>query len=196
MHTARTHESRYWQKFLLQDFKNTCMLHFSPGLFEFYIASCCANNNALCQHLLTSYDFQNCVLASHATLTYCGVGGPWPFFWQLSLPLPPSSSFSLQQSSLTAKTHKSINSCIKHARRCQRTWLCMAPKPVKMMFNFVGFICHCHKHMSQCLQFCWSSPNPWTPTTTKRWPQQAMLTITSLKISNALCVGWTSYVIP
>ena len=121
MHTARTHESRYWQKFLLQDFKNTCMLHFSPGLFEFYIASCCANNNALCQHLLTSYDFQNCVLASHATLrTCCG-----PFFWQCSLPLPPS--FSLQQSSSKAQTRKSMNSCIIHARRCQRTRLCTAP---------------------------------------------------------------------
>ena len=76
------------------------------------------------------------------------------------------------------------------------TWLCMAPKPVKMMFNFVGFICHCHKHMSQCLQLYWSSPKPWTPMTTKRQSQQAMLTITSMKISNALCVAWTSYVIP
>ena len=137
------------------------------------------------------YTKKTCVLASHAALrTCCG-----PFFWQCSLPLP--SSFSLQQSSLKAQTRKSMNSCIIHARRCQRTSLCMAPQARQDDVYFcLWFPRHCHKHMSQCLQLYWSSPTPWIPMTTERQSQQAMLTITSMKISNALCVGRTSYVIP
>ena len=71
MHTARTHESRYWQKFLLQDFTNTCMLLFSPCrivqiLQARNIASCCANKNALCQPLSTSYDLQQRIVCWRA----------------------------------------------------------------------------------------------------------------------------------
>ena len=93
------------------------------------------------------YTKKTCVLASHAALrTCCG-----PFFWQCSLPLP--SSFSLQQSSLKAQTRKSMNSCIIHARRCQRTSLCMAPQARQDDVYFcLWFTRHCHKHKSQCLQ--------------------------------------------
>ena len=66
MHTARTHESRYWPKFPIARLQKHMHVAFLPMIVQILhagrarnIASCCANKNALCQSSSTSYDIPN-----------------------------------------------------------------------------------------------------------------------------------------